>query len=43
MTIEEIGQDQKLDVKTISVPKNLALDEATSTINNTNIITDFEK
>ncbi|WP_172449176.1 SpaA isopeptide-forming pilin-related protein [Streptococcus dysgalactiae] len=43
MTIEGIGQDQKLDVKTISVPKDLDLDEAASTINNTNIITGFEK
>lgn len=43
MTIEGIGQDQKLDVKSISVPKNLDLDEAASTINNTNIITGFEK
>lgn len=43
MKIEGIGQDQKLDVKTISVPKDLDLDEATSTINNTNIITGFEK
>lgn len=42
-TIEGIGQDQKLDVKTISVPKDLDLDEAASTINNTNIITGFEK
>nr|WP_283776565.1 SpaA isopeptide-forming pilin-related protein [Streptococcus dysgalactiae] len=43
MTIEGIGQDQKLDVKSIAVPKNLDLDEAASTINNTNIITGFEK
>lgn len=43
MTIEGIGQDQKLDVKTISVPKDLALDEDSSTVNNTNIITGFEK
>ncbi|WP_200894303.1 SpaA isopeptide-forming pilin-related protein [Streptococcus dysgalactiae] len=43
MTIEGIGQDQKLDVKAISVPKDLDLDEAASTINNTNIITGFEK
>ncbi|MDO5365439.1 MAG: SpaA isopeptide-forming pilin-related protein [Streptococcus dysgalactiae] len=43
MTIEGIGQDQKLDVKSISVPKDLDLDEAASTINNTNIITGFEK
>lgn len=43
MTIEGIGQDQKLDVKSVSVPKNLDLDEAASTINNTNIITGFEK
>ncbi|WP_247523996.1 SpaA isopeptide-forming pilin-related protein [Streptococcus pyogenes] len=43
MTIEGIGQDQKLDVKTISMPKDFDLDEAASTINNTNIITGFEK
>lgn len=43
MTIEGIDQDQKLDVKTISVPKDLDFDEAASTINNTNIITGFEK
>ncbi|MGP6387875.1 SpaA isopeptide-forming pilin-related protein [Streptococcus dysgalactiae] len=43
MTIEGIGQNQKLDVKSISVPKDLDLDEAASTINNTNIITGFEK
>lgn len=43
MTIEGIGQDQKLDVKAIAAPKNLALDEDSSTVNNTNIITGFEK
>lgn len=43
MTIEGIGQNQKLDVKTITVPKNLALDEDSSTINDTSIITGFEK
>lgn len=43
MTIEGIGQDQKLDVKAIAAPKNLALDEDSSTVNNTTIITGFEK